>query len=472
MFRQHLVLITLAILSTRPEHVSTASLRASELLDLGFSSIGGRAAYRDLAGVRVVFSRSSHNAGQEEWVGAESALATVMDGIEFRDYRRPGLLTRYHLPNSPRTFTRLFLSDSAAFLFDTIVAGFGAVTPSRGYLPILREDPTRILRAIAGAPDAAARTLGTRQLLGRRALGVEVLAAEDTVRLWIDAKSNVPLAIERVADDPVSGTRVTLIALANWIATGSVRIPGSVVVTDNGRILETQSILQAQANASFDSAFASVPKRPSSPLSSVITVAELAPGVFRAEGSPNGVPYNSVFARVGDSVFVFDPPLNDRYATAIIDTVKGRFPSARARMFVVSHHHVDHASGARAAFAAGMSAIASAEIADYVRGLGVPAGRKAPNNRRVTAVEDTLAIGTGASRFVLYHVPTSHARGLLIAYFPEAKLISEVDLAAGLPQHQRDLYDFVTKRGIVVEKLARMHGPVTPWANFAQPFQK
>jgi glyoxylase-like metal-dependent hydrolase (beta-lactamase superfamily II) len=179
-----------------------------------------------------------------------------------------------------------------------------------------------------------------------------------------------------------------------------------------------------------------------------------------------------VFTRTNDSVFVFDPPLNDRYATAIIDSVKGRFHTARARVFVVSHHHSDHASGARAAFAAGMSAIASAEIADFVRRLGVPSGKKVPSGRRVTAVEDTLAVGSGPSRFVLYHVPTGHARGLMMAYFPEAKLIAEVDLAAGLPSDRRDLFDFVVKRSLAVEKLARMHGEVMPWTTFAKPFLK
>jgi hypothetical protein len=87
-------------------------------------------------------------------------------------------------------------------------------------------------------------------------------------------------------------------------------------------------------------------------------------------------------------------------------------------------------------------------------------------------VEDTLAVGSGPSRFVLYHVPTGHARGLMMAYFPEAKLIAEVDLAAGPPSDQRDLYDFVAKRGIAVDKLARMHGDVMPWTSLARRFQK
>ena len=59
-----------------------------------------------------------------------------------------------------------------------------------------------------------------------------------------------------------------------------------------------------------------------------------------------------------------------------------------------------------------------------------------------------------------------------MAYFPDAKLIAEVDLAAGLPTDQRDLYDFVAKRSLAVEKLARMHGDVLPWATFAKPFQR
>jgi glyoxylase-like metal-dependent hydrolase (beta-lactamase superfamily II) len=474
--RQPLILLGIATLFATNEqsrtHRSSRST-ADELLETGYATIGGRAAYRDLGGMRISFSRAYYNPGQEEWVGAPAVLTSSMDGIEFLDFRRPGLLTRYHLPNAPRMFTRLFLADSAAFLFDTIASAFAGGAPAQGYQPIWRNDPIRLLRSVAGASADRARAIGSRPVTGRPALGVEVLAAEDTVRLWFDAKTRVPLAIERVEDDPVSATQVTLVTLAGWVTAGPIRIPGAVVVTQNGRIAQAQAITQAQVNPNADSAFASVPKKPATPSStSSLAVVEIAPGVYRAEGSPAGVPYNSVFTRTNDSVFVFDPPMNDRYASAIIDSVKGRFPTARARVFVVSHHHSDHVGGARAAFAAGMSAIASAEIADYVRGLGVAPGKKAPGNRRVAAVEDTLAVGSGPSRFVLYPVPTGHVRGLMMAYFPDAKLIAEVDLAAGPPADQRDLYDFVVKRGLTVEKLARMHGEVLPWATFARRFQK
>jgi glyoxylase-like metal-dependent hydrolase (beta-lactamase superfamily II) len=473
--RQPFVLLGIAALfaAVEPPRTHGSGLTGDELLESGYATIGGRAAYRDLVSIRVSFARAYYNPGQEEWVGAPAVLTSTMDGIEFLDFRRPGLLTRYHLPNAPRPFTRLFLEDSSAFMFDTIASAFAGGAPARGYQPIWRNDPIRLLRTVAAASPDRARSIGSRQVTGRSALGVEVLAAEDTVRLWFDARTHMPLAIERVEDDPVAATQVTAITLSGWLTAGAIRIPGSTMITQNGRMLEAQSIALGQMNPNTDSAFASIPKKPAVPGSpSSLTVIELAPGVYRAEGSPAGVPYNSVFTRTNDSVFVFDPPLNDRYAAAIMDSVKGRFPTARARVFVVSHHHADHVSGARAAFAAGMSAIASAEIADYVRGLGVPSGRKVPGNRRVTAVEDTLAVGSGPSRFVLYHVPTGHARGLMMAYFPEAKLIAEVDLAAGPPSDQRDLYDFVAKRGIAVDKLARMHGDVMPWTSLARRFQK
>lgn len=474
--QQPILLALFAVAGVIGTHQSAAKGRraaqAAHALDAGFATIGGRAAYRALTGIRVTFAQSRYNVGQEEWLGAAPALATTLDGIEYRDYKRPGLLTKYRLANSPRTLTRLFLDDSAAFLVDTIVSGFGATTPSRGYAPMFRDDPIRILRGIASAPNDGVRELRPRTLLGRRVTGVEVGTKEDTVRLWLDATSNVPVAIERLEDDPISAQRTTLLALTRWISAGPVRVPGSIVVMENGKLSEAQFVSQAIANPSVDSAFASVPKKPSTPASSGLTVAELAPGIYRAEGAPGGVPYNVVFAASNDSVFVFDPPVSDSYATAVLDSVKARLPKARARMFVVSHHHSDHVSGARVAFAAGMTAIASEEIAEFVRGLGVTAGTKAPANRRVVAVRDTVAIGSGASRFVLYHVPTTHARGLVMAYFPEAKLLAEVDLAGGPLQDRRDLHDFVVRRGLVVEKLARMHGPVMPWTTFAQPFQK
>lgn len=81
-------------------------------------------------------------------------------------------------------------------------------------------------------------------------------------------------------------------------------------------------------------------------------------------------------------------------------------------------------------------------------------------------MDDSLAVGTGAARFVLHRIPSAHARGLLVAWFPEPRLLLEIDLAVGLPSQQRELRDFVRSRSLAVDRLVRYHGQVVPWSSF------
>jgi glyoxylase-like metal-dependent hydrolase (beta-lactamase superfamily II) len=352
-------------------------------------------------------------------------------------------------------------------MFDTIVSGFAGGAPREGYRAIWRDDAVRLLRLAALADDGQLRGLGRDRRFGRPANGIALTAGEDTVQVWFDADTHMPLAVERPADDAVLGPTVTRIGLSGWVRAGAIRLPSSQTVTVNGQLTQSLSLAGPQVNPSVDSVFDAIRKTAGVPIPTGVKIVDLAPGIYRAEASsPGGVAYNVLFAQLGDSIILVDPPVSDAYTKTVLDSIRARFPATPPRAFVVTHHHSDHLGGARAAFAAGMRAIAPAEIAVYVRNVPVAAGRKSAATRKVTAVTDTLAVGTGPSRFVLYHIPNTHARGLMMAYFPEAKLLAEVDLAGGPLQDRRDLYDFVQNRGLVVDRMARMHWPVSTWSSF------
>ncbi len=443
-------------------HNAVPTARAA--LDDGFGTIGGREAWRELRALRFAFATTTFAFGQEEWPGAPPAAGNSTDGTEIRDYARPGIWSRYHIANSTPSFTRVFLRDSAAFMFDTNYTGFGGGTPAEGYGALWRDDPIRLLRLAADAPDDRLRALGRGQRAGRPASGVSVVLPQDTVEIWFDAVSKQPLTVDRVEDDAVFGTRRTQMVVSAWAAAGPIRVPTSIMTMTNGQLTQSTRIQNLLVNPSSDSVFNAVRKTAATPVAAALRIVELAPGIHRVEAASRGVPYNVVFAQLGDSIIIIDPPIDDAYTKRVLDTIKTAFPKTPVRAFVVTHHHSDHLGGARAAFAAGLRAIAPAEIAEYVRDVGSE-GRKVPS-RKVVSVVDTLAVGTGPSRFVLYHVPTAHARGLLMAYFPEPKLLAEVDLAAGPLTDRRDLFDMIERRGLQVDQLARMHGAVLSWTNF------
>ena len=55
-----------------------------------------------------------------------------------------------------------------------------------------------------------------------------------------------------------------------------------------------------------------------------------------------------------------------------------------------------------------------------------------------------------------------------MAYFPEPKLLFDIDLAAGSPEERQALYNFLRAHHLEVANLSRIHGPVLPWANFTK----
>jgi glyoxylase-like metal-dependent hydrolase (beta-lactamase superfamily II) len=194
-----------------------------------------------------------------------------------------------------------------------------------------------------------------------------------------------------------------------------------------------------------------------------IEVKDLSPGIARIDH----LTHRPMAVLQGDSIILLEAPVGDQYVRMVLDSLRSHFPGKPVRAFVVTHHHWDHTSGVRAAFAAGLRAIVHADNTEFIRTLGGAHATPA-RARAITSVRDSMIVGTGPTRFTLYHIPTGHARGLMMAYFPETKLMFEVDLAQGSPNDRQDLYDFITGHRIEVASFARIHGPLIAWDAFVK----
>jgi len=87
----------------------------------------------------------------------------------------------------------------------------------------------------------------------------------------------------------------------------------------------------------------------------------------------------------------------------------------------------------------------------------------------VSGAGDSLTIGSGASRVVLYRLPSTHAEGILAAYVPNARVLMVADVlspAATLPQlGSQEVVAMATAYGITVDRVAGVHGGIAPWAD-------
>jgi glyoxylase-like metal-dependent hydrolase (beta-lactamase superfamily II) len=170
---------------------------------------------------------------------------------------------------------------------------------------------------------------------------------------------------------------------------------------------------------------------PAQPASVSVQLNQLAPGVWRAEGGS----HHSLVIEQPEGLLVVEGPQNAVRSRAVLDTLRSRFPGKAVRQVVNTHHHWDHSGGLREYMAAGIPVVTHARNVEFVRGIAAARKTVAPDelSRRprapvITAVRDSLAIGTGDARVVLYPLPTSHAEGLLVAFLPSHRLLFTSDV--------------------------------------------
>jgi len=219
--------------------------------------------------------------------------------------------------------------------------------------------------------------------------------------------------------------------------------------------------------------------QPSNPTPPPITVTlvELAPNVWRAEGGS----HHSLIVDQGARLAVVEAPLSALRMEAVLDTLRSRFPGKPVGIVINTHHHWDHSGGLRAVLAAGVPVVTHARNASFVRSIATAPktvrpdilsrrlGPARPRPPTITTLEDSLIVGTGDGRVVAYRLPTAHAEGLLAIYVPSAKILFQSDVVNAAPTPpaagSAELIRFVKARGLAVERVAGGHGVVLTWAD-------
>ena len=200
---------------------------------------------------------------------------------------------------------------------------------------------------------------------------------------------------------------------------------------------------------------------------------ELAPGVWRAEGGT----HHSLVVEQADQLVLVEAPQSTLRVRAVLDTLRARFPAKRVGIAVMTHHHWDHSGGIREVIAEGIP-VATHEInAAFVRQVAAARRALAPDlqaqRRRSPALRtfaDSMVIGSGEGRVVLYRQPTVHVEGLLSAWVPAAGVLFTADVLAGgaaalAPVGSAEMAALARSRGLAPRWFAGAHGTVVPWAD-------
>lgn len=445
------------------------------------AAMGGEQALRGVGVVTTQFYNSVYALGQEETpqspARANAGVATLV--IDFANNRAVFALETRNVGGQVNRVRRVLAGDIGMVENNQNQlnpAGPGLV---RNDQTGVRRSPHKLLLAALDAPQTLA-AVPAKSWRGETMDGVHYVSGPDTLDLWFDRRSGLLTVIEATTDDPILGDRRTATILTRWQPAGGVLFARQSDTEVNGRPnTSTVTTAVTVAASAADSLFAipdSIRTRAlpatTPPPAVTVTLVELAPGVWRAEGGT----HHSLVVDQGATLLVIEAPQTTARFQAVLDTLKGRFPGKPVGTVVNTHHHWDHAGGLRAAFAAGLPVVTHARNEAFVRGIATTkktvapdALSRAPKAPVVRTMTDSMVLGTGAGQVVLYRVPTVHVEGLLAAYVPSARVLFTSDALAGgptLPQPgSAEMVALARARGLAVEKYAGGHGTVAAWAD-------
>ena len=456
-----------------------------DLVARAVTAMGGETAVRGLRGSAIDFYQAMFALGQEE-TPASPARANLTIGRQVTDYagNRVLITTEGRNPTGAVNKVRRVIAGSIGMTETNGVPAPDSPGQVAAVERFIRRTPERLLITALDNP-AALRAIPVRRWRDEPLDGVRYAAGLDTLDLFFDRRSGLLVLTETLTDDPVLGDRVTRTAFTRWQDAGGVLFPRQVDIEVNNR-LQTQNVATAvNANPELpdtmfaipDSIAARAQRSDPTPPPVVVTLVELAPNVWRAEGGT----HHSLIVDQGTRLLVVEAPLSALRMEAMLDTLRSRFPGKAVGLVINTHHHWDHSGGLRAVLAAGVPVVTHARNLSFVRSIATARKTVRPDvlSRRlgparsplpaISAVEDSLVIGRGDGQVVAYRLPTAHAEGMLAVYVPFAKILFQSDVVNAAPTPpaagSAELVRFVKARGVVVERVAGGHGVVLPWAD-------
>ena len=468
--------VALGVACLAPAHIAAQSPIA--IVQRAVNAVGGADALRGLSSTVMDINAAIFGLGQEETPlsPARATFSTARIAYDFAGGRY-AIQQENRAPIGP-----------PGRLHRVMAGGAGMVTTNAGANPdsragiaaserAMRTSPLRLLRTALESPGSL-RAARAKRWRGETLDGVRFVG-DDTVTMYFDRASGFLTGVEAVTDDPILGDRRTVTWYTRWQDAGPLKIPRQMDVDVNGRLSQHQVVTSATVNTALpDSTFAipdSIRARASNapPVGSIpVNLAEIAPGVWRAEGGS----HFSLVVEQPNRLVVVEAPLNAQRSRAVLDTLRSRFPSKRVGVVVNTHHHWDHAGGVREYMASGVPVATHRRNVEFVRGIGsapksvvrdaLSRGRAAP---AVTAVGDSLTLGAGDSRVVLYRLPSAHAEGILAAYVPIARILFVADVlspGANLPAvGSREVAALGRSAGLTIDRVVGAHGGIAQWGD-------
>jgi glyoxylase-like metal-dependent hydrolase (beta-lactamase superfamily II) len=344
---------------------------------------------------------------------------------------------------------------------------------------------------------ATLRSLGTDVDRGVARVVVTFAPARGPqLAVFFDAATHLPVRFESLFTSNVAGDTSVATVYKPYRDAGATKVPTGRTIYNAGYLWQDTDYLEVRLDERpSDDLFAlPVGVAVQQAVDSEPHVTELAKDVYLLESLPDG--FNVLFVAFDEFVLVAEAPESNvvsGLSERAIAMIRQRVGAKPIRYVVLTHHHGDHASGARAYVAAGATVVTTPGNRAFVERLASARFERSPDALALAPRRPAIETVVGGRRefrdatheVVLYDIgPLDHAREMLIVHLPREKVVFQSDLfnpvGTGEARVEREafyhgvarestetLLRAVARLGLDVRVVAGSHGRVATFAELA-----
>ncbi len=377
---------------------------------------------------------------------------------------------------------------------------------------LVRQSP-RLLLEMKVNPRSV-KAIGAQTADGRQLPAVQYDVRNWSFIVMFDPQSGLPSRIRTRDFDPIQGDSNYDLVLGDWRNVGGLRIAHRLAYQLNGKHLAATRYEQVTPNPALSPQLFEIPTMARAvavraamgndvPYQWMIRrgywgnlmdsdglnwdaagrgepeLVDIAPGVSQSRGTPA----NSVVVEMDKYLIVFDAPTGEVMSEWTIRAAKKRYPDKPIRYLMQTHHHWDHANGARTYVAEGATIVVGRGNKEhFARMFSAPATvandrlQRNPRPADIIEVTDRHIVSDGKRRVGAYLIDHSHSTGTLIFYVADARLGFATDIwSPGRdplpPKPTRGLTELVAgvkKHGLKPTTFAGGHGTTGGYAALAR----
>jgi hypothetical protein len=258
-------------------------------------------------------------------------------------------------------------------------------------------------------------------------------ARGDVITLAIDPATKLPNHVSHMEYDPAWGDVEVETTFSGYEDENGVRVPTRFVTKTDRFMTADITLTNTQLDADTGDLAAPEAVRAAAapqPPPINVTVEQVGKGIWWLAGGS----HHSVVFEFDDHLTLFEVPLNDARTQAVIAKAK-TLSSKPLTHAIVSHHHLDHAGGFRAAVAEGLTIITQRGNEAFLRDIAArkhtiqqDALARAPKEPKFELMDDQLTLKDGTNEVQLFKANGNIHSGLLIyAWVPRDRMLVQAD---------------------------------------------